>query len=71
MPTEPNKALERDLLDLNRRGFPKERESDSRCWLGLEASTLAQWRHGLPLPPEEIDKALTTVRDVGLLSGEP
>src|SRR5215475_2825091 len=34
----PPTRLEHDLLWLNRRGFPKGRESDSRCWLGLEAS---------------------------------
>jgi hypothetical protein len=31
-------GLERFLTDLNRRGFPEGRFSDSRCWLGLEAS---------------------------------
>jgi hypothetical protein len=30
--------LERFLIDLNRRGFPQVRFSDSRCWLGLGAS---------------------------------
>jgi hypothetical protein len=37
-----NQLLERDDFSLNRRGFPKGRESDSRCWLGWRPASDGQ-----------------------------